>query len=400
MINTLGVGTHAITAEYSGDGNHLASTSPALTQTVTVTTGTTTPVLAAGRTHTCALNSSGAAQCWGRNDLGQLGDTTTTEQHAPVGVAGLGAGVDEITTGAEHSCALTAAGGIKCWGDNVYGQVGDGTTIGRTSPVDVSGLTSGIVLISAGFEHTCAVTDTGGVKCWGRNQYGQLGDGTQTDRSLPVDVGRPWQRRDRACELADPDLCVDRHGRREVLGRSTATGQLGDGTQTDSLVPVDVVGLASGVAALAANGGFSCALTDGGGVKCWGVNGVGMLGDGTTTNRLAPVDTAGLASGVSGLAAGGAHACALTVGGGVKCWGYNGTGQLGDGTTTNRLTPVDVSGMTSGVSLITGGGDHTCALVTTGEVKCWGYNVRGQLGDGTTTNQSTATPVPGLNLTP
>ena len=147
VINTLGVGTHAITAEYSGDGNHLASTSPALTQTVTVTTGTTTPVLAAGRTHTCALNSGGAAQCWGRNDQGQFGDTTTTEQHAPVGVAGLGAGVDEITTGAEHSCALTAADGIKCWGDNVYGQVGDGTTIGRTSPVDVSGLTSGIVLI-------------------------------------------------------------------------------------------------------------------------------------------------------------------------------------------------------------------------------------------------------------
>ena len=399
VINTLGVGTHAITAEYSGDGNHLASTSPALTQTVTVTTGTTTPVLAAGRTHTCALNSGGAAQCWGRNDQGQLGDTTTTEQHAPVGVAGLGAGVDEITTGAEHSCALTAADGIKCWGDNVYGQVGDGTTIGRTSPVDVSGLTSGIVLISAGFWHTCAVTDTGGVKCWGRNQYGQLGDGTQTDRSLPVNVVGLGSGVMGLSSGQTQTCALTVTGGVKCWGLNSS-GQLGDGTQTDRLVPVDVVGLASGVAALAANGSFSCALTDGGGVKCWGANNVGNLGDGTTTNRLAPVDTAGLASGVSGLAAGGAHACALTVGGGMKCWGYNGTGQLGDGTTTNRSTPVDVSGMTSGVSVITGGGDHTCALVTTGEVKCWGYNVRGQLGDGTTTNQSTPTPVPGLNLTP
>ncbi len=159
---------------------------------------------------------------------------------------------------------------------------------------------------------------------------------------------------------------------------------------------MDVSGLGSGVAAIAAGGGNTCALTSPGGVKCWGSNFSGQLGDDTTTDRLTPVDVSGLASGVAAVAAGGSHTCALTASGRVECWGSNGQGQLGDGTTTERHTPVEVFGLTSGVVAVTAGGSHTCALTSAGGVKCWGSNGAGELGDGTTTERHTPVGVSGL----
>jgi alpha-tubulin suppressor-like RCC1 family protein/pimeloyl-ACP methyl ester carboxylesterase len=270
----------------------------------------------------------GGVKCWGANSTGQLGDGTTTSRLTPVDVSGLASGVAAIAAVGEHTCAVTTSGGVKCWGSNWRGQLGDGTTTDRLTPVDVSGLASGVAAIAAGGEHTCAVTTSGGVKCWGRNEYGQLGDGTTTDR----------------------------------------------------LTPVDVSGLTGGVVAIAAGWRHTCALTTGGGVKCWGLNNQGQLGDGTGASRLTPVNVSGLMDGVAAIAAGGFYTCALTTGGGVKCWGNNWYGQLGDGTTTRRLTPVDVSGLASGVAAIAAGLEHTCALTTGGGAKCWGYNQYGQLG--------------------
>ena len=183
--------------------------------------------------------------------------------------------------------------------------------------------------VGAGLDHTCALTSSGGVKCWGWNTYGQLGDSATTER----------------------------------------------------LTPVDVSGLA-GVTSLATGRLFNCALTSGGGVKCWGYNYYGQLGDGTTTDRPTPVDVSGLTSGVAAISVGRSHACAVTTDGGVKCWGRNLEGQLGDNTTTDRWTPVDVSGLTSGVASVAPAGYHTCAVTTTGGAKCWGHNSAGQLGDG------------------
>ena len=172
-------------------------------------------------------------------------------------------------------------------------------------------------------------------------------------------------------------------------------GELGDETTTDRTTPVDVSGLTSGVAAVSAGGDHNCALTTAGGLKCWGVNG-GRLGDGTTTNRTTPVDVVGLTSGVAAVSAGGVHSCALTTAGGLKCWGVNSSGQLGDGTTTSSTTPVDVTGLTSGVAAVSAAGTNTCALTTAGGLKCWGANTLGQLGDGATLLRTTPVDVVGF----
>lgn len=229
----------------------------------------------------------------------------------------------QIAVGNKTTCAIDPAGGLFCWGVNDHGQVGDGTTIDRDTPVGVTGLASGVAAASAGDDTTCVVTTSGGAKCWGRNHRGQLGDGTMTE----------------------------------------------------SHVPVDVTGLTSGVAAIAAGGIASCAVTTAGGAKCWGRNARGMLGDGTLTDSTVPVDVSGLTSGVAAITVGGAHACALTTGGGVKCWGANDNGELGEGTTTDSNVPVDVTGLSSGVSAIVthpSVGFGTCALLATGAVECWG----------------------------
>lgn len=306
--------------------------------------GETGTPLAAGGDHTCALTVSGSVECWGGNSSGQLGDGSTTNRLTPVDVVGLASGVRAIAAGYYHTCALTISGGVKCWGDNTYGQIGDGTTTNRLVPVDVSGLTSGVQAIAAGGTHTCAVTTSGGVKCWGRN----------------------WD------------------------------GQLGDGTTTSCTTPVDVSGLTTGVVALAAGNFHTCALSTSGGVKCWGRNGSGQVGDGTMYNvRLTPVDVIGLTAGAQTIAAGGYHTCAITAAGGDQCWGRNDSGQIGNGTTTSQAVPVDVVGLASGVVAITAGLNHTCALTSVGSAKCWGKNDNGQLGDGTTTDRLTPVEVVG-----
>ena len=171
-------------------------------------------------------------------------------------------------------------------------------------------------------------------------------------------------------------------------------GQLGDGTTTERAAPVDVTGLTTGVRAISLGINFhTSTLTTAGGVKCWGTNSEGQVGDGTTTTpRLTPVNVTGLTSGVQAIATGNNMTSTLTNGGGVKCWGANFDGQLGDGTTTRRLTPVNVTGLTSGVQAISAFNETTCALTAAGAVKCWGYNLDGEIGDGASNGPSHASP--------
>ncbi len=368
--------------------------------------------IAGGGFHTCVLTSTGSAQCWGRNDFGQLGDGTAQNRTTAVKVAGLTDAI-ALSAGGFHTCAVTASGGAKCWGRNDFGQLGDGTTTNRTTPVDVSTLGSDVSAVSAGGLHTCALTKAGAVRCWGRNDHGQVGDGSASDRHSPVAV----------LGLTSGVLAVAAGGGdssgAHTCARTTAGGakcwgrndfgQLGDGTMTERPSPVDVKVL-SDVAGIVAGRYHSCALS-GGGVKCWGWNIGGQLGDGTRTTRTAPVDAAGLASGAAELSAGGMHNCALTSSGGVKCWGFNTSGELGDGTSGNsRTTPVDVLEAPAGPSLaniaaITTGGSvapagHSCAVTAVGGVWCWGDNFFGQLGDGTTTNRASPVGVIGFAAKP
>ena len=218
-----------------------------------------------------------------------------------------------ITTGRNHTCALLSTGAAICWGSNLNGQLGDGTTANRLTPTEVIGLSSDVTAISGGREHTCALLATGAVTCWGWNEYGQLGDGTTANR----------------------------------------------------LTPTAVTGLDSDVTAITAGHNHTCALLATDAVHCWGYNGYGQLGDGTTANRLTPTAVTGLDSGVTAISASRFHTCALLATGALTCWGWNGYGQLGDGTTANRLTPTAVTGLSSDVTAITAETFHTCAPVIT-----------------------------------
>ena len=350
--------------------------------------------ISAGYRHTCALLTSGAVQCWGNNMSGGLGDGTTTERFTPVDVAGLAGAARSISAGRDSTCALLVSGAAQCWGDNRYGQLGDGTVGDRLSPVSLSVLTGGIKAISAGYYHTCALLDTETVHCWGYNRYGELGDSTTIDHLTPAAVG-----------LAGPAsaIAAGYYSTCAVLVAGTVqcwgnnfSGQLGNGFQHGySPIPVETPGLLADQVTLGAY--HTCALLTSGVVQCWGNNGSGQLGDGTTTDRLMPVTVAGLADAILALAAGEDHTCALSTAGGVQCWGRNDKSQLGDGTITNRPTPLAVNGLAGGVKAITAGLSHTCALMASGTVQCWGYNVYGQLGDGTTKTRSAPVPVAGLS---
>jgi alpha-tubulin suppressor-like RCC1 family protein len=338
--------------------------------------------VAAGTFHTCALTSVGGVKCWGANARGEIGDGTTTNRSTPVPVVGLSSGVVSVAAGYLFTCALTSGGGVKCWGNNDGGQLGDGTTTDRTTPVDVVGLTSGVVQLDATDGGGCAVTSTGGVKCWGQNYGGEVGDGTRTARLTPVDVVGLTSGVAQVTGGGIHACAVTTGGAAKCWGYNQR-GELGDGTRTTRLTPVDVVGLGSGVGSMDAGGIHTCAVTVAGAAKCWGYNDSGELGDGTRSDRYTPVDVVGLGSGVAGVSAGDHDTCALMTSGGARCWGSGGI--LGDGTWESRLTPVGVVGLDSGVVQLAAGTVHTCALTTAPGIKCWGSNIfGGSVGDGTT----------------
>ncbi len=345
----------------------------------------------------CALTTYGGLKCWGYNVYGQLGDGTEERRTSPVDVVELSSGVATVDAGNSHACAVTTTEGrVKCWGYNSQGQLGDDTLENRSMPVNVVGLASGVSAVSAGGSHSCALTTVGGVKCWGNNSAGQLGDGTTTDRTTPVQVGGLTSGVV-AIAAGDNHTCALLTGGGVKCWGTNGSGQLGDGTKTNRSSPVDVLEL-SGVAAIVAGNLYTCALTTGGGAKCWGDNAYGKLGDDTTVDKTTPVDVMGLSSDVAAIAlsTGGHHTCAVTTSGGAKCWGLNNYGQLGDASTTEHHTPVDVAGLSRGVVAASAGAYHTCALTVGGGVKCWGRNQYGQLGDGTTTSRSTHGDVLGL----
>jgi len=345
--------------------------------------------LAAGGSHSCVV-VSGAIRCWGFNGYGQLGDGTANNRNTPVAVLGL-TGVVAVTAGDRHTCALLDSTAVYCWGNNADGQLGNGTILPSKVPVLVAGLPP-IVEIAAGGAHTCALTRSGRTLCWGDNTYGQIGDGTAVDRTTPATVlGITGSN---SLATGDSHSCAVAGGWVGCWGYNTF-GQLGDGTTANKSTAVPTGGNWGGMlsaGSLIAGSNHTCAWNVLG-AQCWGLNGSGQLGDGTWTNRSVPT-TVTLPSGQTFRDAGSNHTCASALNGAASCWGWNYFGQLGDGTTTGRLTPTAVTGLTS-TQAMAAGWNHTCA-VADGHVRCWGDNTYGQLGDGTWTARSAPVIVSGL----
>ncbi|MFI6294720.1 RCC1 domain-containing protein [Nonomuraea sp. NPDC050790] len=332
---------------------------------------------------------------WGATPIA-LGDGASTSSTTPRQVAG-GHDFTDLAHGVSHSAALRTDGTVWTWGADWDGQLGNGAgTVHATVPAQVPGLAQ-VRQVATKAGHTLALRADGEVYGWGLNTAGQLGDDTRTRRETPVQV--------KGLTFMSQIATGNAHSLFLGFGNVYATGsnsvgQLGDGTTTTRLRPVSTVtpaGLPLGGFTQIAAGGFghSMALRSDGTVWTWGNNEKGQLGDGTTVNRLTPVRVNGL-NGVVRIAAGLSHSLALRDDGSVWTWGENQMGQLGDGTAVNRSTPVRVSGL-SGVTRIDGGGAMSMAARADGTAWTWGYNFSGELGDGTTVNRSTPVQVPGLS---
>lgn len=336
-----------------------------------------------GGMHGCALLASRKVMCWGyANSSGALGSGDTTSSMTPRLVVGLSNVVD-ISTGHDHSCALTAGGAAKCWGSNSAGRLGDGTTNNRFSPVQVTGMSSGVTKIAAGAASTCAIQN-GGAKCWGGGYAGKLGNGSTSNSTTPVQVsGLTSGVTDIDIDLGMHSACAVHDGAAKCWG-SNDSGQLGNNSNTNSSVPVGVNGMQSGVTDIDVGSSHACAVQNGA-VKCWGANGDGQLGNGSTTTSAIAVQTTGLNSGVTAISAGVRTTCALLTTGAVKCWGQS--SKLGTGATSNSLSPSDLT--LTGVTGLTVGNLASCALTTAGETLCWGNGGT----NGTGTLSATPTPV-------
>ena len=301
----------------------------------------------------CAVGLQGGlstgAFCWGDNSAGELGNNSTTDSTTAVKVKGLSA-VDQVSTGGRHACALENQGEVLCWGSNSNGQLGDGTTSDRLKAVPVTGLPTKAVQVEAGGRHTCALLIDGTVWCWGKGGNGELGNGSSSDSSTPV----------------------------EVTGLPPA-------------VQIAIGGTLIG-------GNSSCALTAAGAVLCWGWNSAGQLGNGGTSDSDVPVPVTGMSSGALAIANNGGTACAVTISLLASCWGDNSVDELGDGLTGGfSTTPVAVSGFTAlGGAIDSENGASACGINTGGHAVCWGWNVDGQLGNGSTADSPIPTPVLGL----
>ncbi|MCL5037450.1 MAG: hypothetical protein M1269_10110 [Chloroflexi bacterium] len=339
--------------------------------------------IACGGYHGLALKSDGTVWVWGMNEFGQLDDGTR-------GYTSL-TGVIAIAMGWNHSLVLKSDGTVWAWGDNRDGELGDGTYTDKNTPVQVLNLT-GVIAIVGGWHHSLALKSDGTVWAWGWNEHGQLGDGTGGDYKNNNDKNTPVQVSNLTGVISiaaggDHSLALKSDGTLWIWG-SNDYGKLGDGTDVNKNTPIQVkgpdgIGYLTDIIAIAEGDLHSLALKADGTVWAWGCNETGQLGDGTDVDKNTPIQVKGLdgigyLTDVIAIAEGDLHSLALKADGTVWAWGYNYNGQLGDGTTTNKNIPIQVSNLTD-IIAIAGGGNHSLALKSDGTVWAWGDNGFGQL---------------------
>jgi alpha-tubulin suppressor-like RCC1 family protein len=341
--------------------------------------------------HTCAVYRSGSVQCWGDNEFGQLGNGRTAVTAAPVPVAAL-TSARSVATYESHSCSVLSDATVQCWGSNEFGQLGNGTVAGGIEPRAVVQLT-GVRAVAVGASHSCAVLNSGGVSCWGRNDSGQVGNGSTSQTVLtPTTVSGITTAT--AVALGSVTSCAVLSSGAVQCWGSGAGGRLGNGANTDSSTPVAVTGITTATA-ITVGFAHACAALANGTVQCWGNNtSSGQLGNGTNLNSNVPVTVTGIST-ARAIAANRDATCAVLANGTVQCWGNGTSGQLGNGTSLTSAVPVTVSNVTAATQVAMGD-FHACALVTGGTLQCWGRGFEGQIG-GSLRASNVAVAVPGIS---
>lgn len=350
-----------------------------------------------GRDHACGLGSGGQAYCWGRNQYGQLGDSTAAATATPVAVLHpTGVTFDRITAGGAHTCALTSAGQAYCWGHNADGRLGDSTTVLPLMPVAVLPL-GGIAFgqVDAGNAHTCGLDGSGQSYCWGSNTSGQVGDSTINNTRISPTATMQGSLVFTSISAGLSHTCALTGAGQAYCWGYDGDGALGNGSTFGGRIP-QTVQQPAGVTfvAVSSNYGHSCGLTSGGQAYCWGENAAGQVGDSTLVDRIAPVAVLQGALSFVSITTGLDHTCAVGASGNAYCWGGDASQQLGNGAGAASRTPVAVT-LPTGVAFAFASVDaaKSCALDTIGQAWCWGRNNYSQIGDGTTTTRNVPTAV-------
>lgn len=348
--------------------------------------------VAVGAYRQCSTNSSGVAGCAGsnydasNNIYGILGIGLTTGGTRTTYQSLDDASANYLSVGAGEfvACGITTLKKVKCWGF----WVGDGTSTSRYSPTEIVDTASEFVDLAVGSYHACAITTAGVMKCWGDGWDGKLGSGNTSAGTSPVvaDSGTAYKRvaagRNHTCGITMADAL-------KCWGTNSA-GQLGIGSTASPQLTPQIVDSGESYSEIAAGEDNTCGITTAGVLKCWGANGAGQVGDGTTVLKSSPtVIDSGTGYSKVAVASSGYHTCGITVAGALKCWGTNGSGRLGDGTTTSRSVPTPVNLAPTVFREVATGGGQSCAISTGGQLYCWGANSWGQLAIGNTTTQTT-----------
>ncbi len=333
-----------------------------------------------GGAHSCGIDINGRLWCWGVNEYAQLGDGTTVNRKNAYLIT---SDTDwaQAAAGEYFSCARKSTGTLWCWGDNHGMEVGDGTTAGyRFSPVQV-GTDTDWVLVTAGTEHACGLKSDHSLWCWGQNAYGEVGNGTLFSTEYgPVELVKSWK----TVSAGGRHTCAIKTDGTLWCWGNNQSGELGIGTLAKKKAPAKV-GTAANWSLVAAGFFHTCAKKKDGTLWCWGQNKYGQVGNGATGKTVTKPVKVGSASNWDTISAGGFHNCALKkTTGGLYCWGWNGDGQLGIGNTVDQHKPHMVVNAGTGYQAVSAGGGHTCGLWSDNNLWCWGANGYGQLGDGTT----------------
>jgi len=378
--------------------------------------GETITNVSLGFYHSAALTSEGRIFTWGYNDNGQLGNGTTIDKFTPTEITNqfnlaIGETITSVSLGGNHSSVVTSEGRIFTWGYNVYGQLGDGTLDNKLYPTEITNqfnLAIGelITNVSLGAYHSSAFTSEGRIFTWGHNNHRELGDGTTVDKYIPTDITSQFnltigETITSVSMGGNHSSVVTSEGRIFTWGRNDF-GQLGDGTTTSKDVPTEItnkfnLAIGESITNVSLGAYHSSAITSEGRIFTWGLNNDGRLGNGTTVDKQVPTEITNqfnLAIGetITSVSLGSDHSAAVTSEGRIFTWGRNYYGRLGDGTTVDKHVPTLITNQFNlavgeTITSISLGSAHSAAVTSEGRIFTWGLNSSGQLGDGTYTSK-------------